>query len=101
MSIATTATLNLDVAFMIRSGDRQMIIVANGIDFAAIGLALLRWFLGVVMHVLNATLGWIDGLPFLTGAAAIWLKHLSRGMREEKVLWKTLKRLPKEISAWF
>lgn len=99
MSIATTATLNLDVAFMIRSGDRQMIIVANGIDFAAIGLALLRWFLGVGMHVLNATLGWIDVIPFLTGAAAIWTKNILQGTIEE--LWKTLSRLPKEILAWF
>ncbi len=101
MSVATTATLNLDVAFMIRSGDKQMIIVANGIDFAAIGLALLRWFLGVIMQVLDATLGWIDVIPFLTGAAKIWVKHLFQGIREEKVLWKTLKRLSKEILAWF
>lgn len=101
MSVATTATLNLDVAFMIRSGDKQMIIVANGIDFAAIGQALFRWFLGVVMQVLNATLGWLDIMPFLTGAAEIWVKHLFRGIREEEVSWEVLERLLKKISAWF
>lgn len=91
MSVATaTANFNLDLAIMIRSGDRQIVIVANGIDFAAIGLALLRWFLSGMTVVFDAILGWTDIPLMRAGIVATWFKNILLGVIEE--LWRISSR---------
>lgn len=97
MSIAATANgFNFDVLFMARSGEKQIVIAANDVDFVGMGLSLLNLFLIAIVKILDFFLGWLDIPLAKVRVALIWFKHLSKGLGGE--LWTKLS--PRKTSAW-
>ncbi len=78
---------NLDIAIMVKTNDRQIVVVANDIDIPSIlrqlWLSFLCWFLADLQAILDDLLGWLDKPIAKLEVISIWFKHIMWGMGGE------------------